>query len=206
MRWIRDIALLILLGATAAFVGWYQYDRHERSAAMQKTAADTQRLEREVRFRAATKSGQLNWRGWPITVDPSWFDKDPAPVNLIVDDGHPWVEVATEEEAGLLHPRQRMTIDRSSAGFWYNPYQGVVRARVPVQVNDGAATELYNSVNQSTIPSIGWVERAMDVPKPKADKLADGDDKKDDAAADGKPAHNGLLKNPMLVAHPDKRP
>ena len=38
--------ILVVLGAVAAYVVWYQYDRHEHTAATQKTAADTQRLER----------------------------------------------------------------------------------------------------------------------------------------------------------------
>ncbi|HVU64080.1 MAG TPA: hypothetical protein VHC70_08890 [Phycisphaerales bacterium] len=209
MRWIRDIALLILLGAVAAYVAWYQYDRHEHAAATQKTAADTQRLEREVRFRAATKGCPLNWRGWPVTIDPAWFDKDPAPTNSVAGEGRPWVEVATEDEAGLLHPRQRMTVEPNTAAFWYNPYQGVVRARVPVQVNDEQATDLYNAVNQCTIPSIGWVEKPMDVPKPKTDKLADGDENKDHAATDLK--RNPLIapsehREPVVVVHPEKKP
>jgi hypothetical protein len=206
MRWIRDIALLLLLGAVAAYVVWFQYDRHEHLAATQKTAADTQRLEREVRFRAATKSAPLNYRGWPVTVDPAWFDRDPAPMNLVAGNGHPWVEVAKEDEAGLLHPVQRMTIEPSTAAFWYNPYQGVVRARVSVQVNDQAATDLYNSVNQANLPTISWVEKPMDVPKPKADKVADGADKTDEPQKDAKPAVSGLKASGMVVAHPEKKP
>jgi hypothetical protein len=168
MRWIRDIALLLILVAIGGSVMWWKYDRHQNDTRVQKTSADTQRLEREIRFRAATKAVALNPRGWPATVDPTWFETDP-PVNSVVGPAHPWVEVAQEDEAGLMHPRVRMTLDEKVAGFWYNPYQGVVRARVPVSVSDDQATAMYNAVNLASLPSILWMESPVDVPKPKAD-------------------------------------
>jgi hypothetical protein len=54
----------------------------------------------------------------------------------------------------MLHPPVRLTLDDRMASFWYNPYQGVVRARVPVQVNDDAALELYNRINGCSLLSI----------------------------------------------------
>lgn len=171
MRWLRDIALLVLLIALGAGVVWWQQVQREERARIDQTTADTQRLEREVRYRAATKTGNLNARGWPVTVDPDWFLTEP-PQNFVVSEDRPWLEIAVESEAGLLHPPVRMTLDEHGAAFWYNPYQGVVRARVPVEMTDQQATALYNAVNRVSIPSIQWRETAMDVPKPKHDKPA----------------------------------
>lgn len=66
----------------------------------------------------------------------------------------PWLEVAPAADADLLHPRVRVTIDEGLAAFWYNPFQGVVRARVPVLVSDTDATALYNRVNGTSLSSI----------------------------------------------------
>ena len=175
MRWIRDIMLLLLLCGIGAGVVYYQSQSAEAQEKLNNTAADTQRLEREVRFRAATKSGELNNRGWPVTVDPAWFDSDP-PQNDLVSDDRPWVEIASIEEAGLLHPAVRMTLDEKTAAFWYNPYQGVVRARVPMAITDEVATSMYNAVNQVSIPSVQWRETPVETPKPKQDKAANGKD------------------------------
>ena len=178
MRWIRDIALLLLLIGIAGAIVWWQSERREEQARTDKTAADTQRLEREVRFRAAMKAGELNARGWPVTVDPAWFESDP-PRNLVVSEDRPWVEIASAEEAGLQHPTERMTLDEKSAAFWYNPFQGVVRARVPVSMTDAEATTLYNTVNRVSISSIHWREHSSEIPKLKQDKQSMEGDIKD---------------------------
>lgn len=194
MRWIRDIALLVLLIGLGSGVVWWQQEKREEQAKLDKTTADTQRLEREVRFRAATKTGELNARGWPVTVDPAWFELDP-PQNLVVSEDRPWVEIAGEEEAGLLHPLVRMTLDEHKAAFWYNPYQGVVRARVPISMTDDQATAMYNAVNRVSISSIQWRELAMDVPKLKQNKV-DENSSIEDGAEGGSGAEGASSKKP----------
>lgn len=164
MRWIRDIVLLLVLAAIASGVAYYRMGEAENDAAVEKTAADLRRLGTEIRYRAATKNAELNARAWPITVSPDWFDKSEAPINAMLDDEHPWVEVAPPEMAGFTHPPVRMAINHQLAGFWYNPYQGIVRARVPVMVSDQSATDLYNRINASTIPSIHWTEKPQMIP------------------------------------------
>jgi hypothetical protein len=201
MRWLRDIALLVLLIGLGSGVVWWQQEKREEQAKLDKTTADTQRLEREVRFHAATKTGELNARGWPITVDPAWFELDP-PQNLVVTEDRPWVEIASEEEAGLMHPRVRMTIDSQTAAFWYNPYQGVVRARVPVSMTDEQATTMYNAVNRVSIAAIDWHETPMDVPKLKQDKAADDPSKKDgEEPALASAAKLAERERPVVIVH-----
>jgi hypothetical protein len=159
MRWFRDLVLLLALLAICGGLSWWQLQRaRERDAAL-RAAAETHRLELEVRYRAATKAVELNARGWPRTVDPAWFDRG-APVNPLLTDDHPWVEVASPEEADLLHPPVRIALKDADAMFWYNPHQGVVRARVPVMVSDQAALDLYNKINAAALPSIHWDESA----------------------------------------------
>jgi len=54
----------------------------------------------------------------------------------------------------MLDPPVRMTIDGKLASFWYNPYQGIVRARVPVCVSDRKALDLYNSINGTRLSEL----------------------------------------------------
>lgn len=182
MRWVRDVALLIVLTAACLGVVYYQIDRTEASETVEKTMIDAQRLEREVRFRAATKAVELNARGWPLTIDPAWFNDD-APMNRLLSDEHPWVEVASADQAGLTHPPVRIAVDNSIAGFWYNPFQGIVRARVPVSINDEQTTAVYNAVNQTNIPSVLWTEKPAPIPNPTGAKHGDEAAKTDGESA-----------------------
>ncbi|MCC6320405.1 MAG: hypothetical protein IT438_03090 [Phycisphaerales bacterium] len=153
MRWMRDV--VALLGA-AALVGGYLYiqrEQRDKDALVGRAESDLRRMDLEVKYRAASKSTELNSRGWPVTIDPAWFE-DRAPDNPLVDHDRPWVEVAGTQQADFIHPPVRMTIDRSLASFWYNPYQGIVRARVPVMVSDDEATTLYNRINGTVLTSI----------------------------------------------------
>ncbi len=155
MRWILDIiAVLTLAGLVAAVVA-FQRVRSEREQHVARTITELRRLEREIKYRAVTGNAlntKVNEVGWPVTVEPSWFEN--PPVNMLVSPDRPWLEVAPADDAHLLHPRVRVTIDEKQAGWWYNPYQGIVRARVPVMVSDTDAAELYNRLNGSSLTSI----------------------------------------------------
>ncbi len=152
-RWFIDIAALAILGMLAFGVLHVMREQSEEEAAVERTATAVRRMELEVKYRGATGEVTVTGRGFPTTVDPTWFKDDP-PLNELVSRDRPWVEVATPDQADMLHPSVRMTLDDRTAAFWYNPYQGVVRARVPVLVNDDAALNLYNQINGSTLLSI----------------------------------------------------
>lgn len=152
MRWILDIIAVLTLAGLIAAVTMYQRVRSQRDSDIARTITEVRRLEREIKFRAVTKNTSVNEVGWPVTVEPSWFEN--PPVNSLVSPDRPWLEVAPPDDSDLLHPRVRVTIDDSHAAFWYNPYQGVVRARVPVMVSDTDAAALYNQVNGSALTSI----------------------------------------------------
>jgi hypothetical protein len=68
-----------------------------------------------------------------------------------------------------------MTIDSKRAGYWYNPNQGIVRARVPVGISDDRALRLYNRINGTALTSIYSKEalpKPSEAPKPDATKVA----------------------------------
>jgi hypothetical protein len=49
----------------------------------------------------------------------------------------------------------------STAAFWYNPYKGILRARVPYDISDERALDLYNRVNGTSVSSIYGVEALL---------------------------------------------
>jgi len=151
----RFVDIVVLVGTLAMLGGilHYRAGREQVNAQVSAVAEDVRRLEVMIKYQAATGNVELTGRGWPATIDPSWFGEDP-PSNSLLSPLRPWVEVVTPEQADLLHPEFRIATDSDQAMFWYNPYQGVVRARVPPVVNDRAALEMYNRVNRCEIDSL----------------------------------------------------
>lgn len=159
-RAVDAAGVLAAIGLIAAVASFSSAQHREKQAAMRVTR-DLDRFREALSLRAASDQGQMNARGWPITVDPSWFGTDP-PRNALVTPDRPWVEIATPQQASFKDPPVRLTLDGTVAGFWYNPYQGIVRARVPIQISDRKALELYNTVNGTRLDSIYGKELAGD--------------------------------------------
>jgi hypothetical protein len=156
MRTLRTtVNVVSALGAIGlvVFISYYSSARVRERRAAQAVAAGVDKFRKVLAFRAAANETQTNGRGWPVTVDPEWFSGDP-PRNVLVTPDRPWVEIATVAEAPLHDPPVRMTIDNRVASFWYNPYQGVVRARVPVSISDQKSLDLYNQINGTSLDSI----------------------------------------------------
>lgn len=202
MRWCLD-AVAVLLGlAVAGVIAWTLHQRGVQEALADEAAGEVRRLELEVKYRAATEAVDVNSRGWPKTVSASWFGAQP-PTNVLLKGTRPWLEVAGPEDAGLLHPRIRMAVDETLAEFWYNPNQGVVRARVPILVSDEDATRLYNRINGTALASIFEVEPADEsAGEPVAGSPATSDDS--ESAGVLREAEGGPVEEP--VSGPEIQP
>lgn len=162
-RTVDVVTALAVLGLFGGLIA-YQYQHRRQESLVAQAVGDVVRFQQMLQLRAATKDVPLNARGWPQTIDPAWFGEAP-PRNGLVSKANPWLEVASPEEAELHDPLVRMTIDSRRAGYWYNPNQGIVRARVPVGISDDRALRLYNRINGTALTSIYSKEP---LPKPAA--------------------------------------
>ncbi len=144
--------LLALAGTVGAF-SWHQRARSDELAEINRARASLQRLERELKVRAATGQCKVNGRGWPDTVEPEWFTVDP-PINPLVPIDRPWLEIAGAGEEALMDPPLRQTVTSEVASYWYNPATGVVRARVGPRISDRSALRLYNQVNGTSLKNL----------------------------------------------------
>lgn len=199
MRWMRDIVAAAGLAAVIGGAVYFNRARKADDALLQRAQGEVKRMEQEIKYRAATKTAELNARGWPVTIDPAWFQNG-APGNALLDEERPWVEVAGTQQADFMHPPVRMAVDGSLAAFWYNPYQGVIRARVPVMVSDDKATEMYNKVNGVSMSSIFAREAVADRPKtppaaPKAEPVAaEGESESSVASEPSRPTPTSFVR------------
>jgi len=128
----------------------------EDKYAAKKTQSSIEQIHREIAVRSQSPNTELNGRGFPSSIDPSWFRKRPE--NYTVSFERPWVDIASVEEADRRHPEMPIAHE-GMASFWYNPALGVIRARVPAQTTDRAAHLLYcklNSVDPDEIPVLAF--------------------------------------------------
>ncbi|MFM7053044.1 MAG: hypothetical protein ACKOYN_13075 [Planctomycetota bacterium] len=152
MRPIHAIIDLLVILVVAAGLGvalhMYQEDLEHKSA-VESTQAALVSIEAELGIRAALADARLNEFGHLPQVDRDWFS-GLEPRNALAPANAPWIDIATDAETEREHPRNPTFHGGRSASFWYNPAKGIVRARVPDQVSDAAARELYAQINGIT--------------------------------------------------------
>ena len=150
MRIVWAIMVLVLLAGSGWVVTHALSRESQQEQLEQRTRGAVASIVGEIKVVAGTSGAELNGRGWPVTIDPSWFG-GALPANALLVGQRSWREVAAPDQADLQHPLVRQAVDHSTPAFWYNPGNGIVRARVPVMISDKAAIAAYNRVNASSI-------------------------------------------------------
>jgi len=150
MRLLLDTLVALMLAAILVGVVFHNRTDRDADAARDTTRNELRRFQQQIALQTALAKVDRNERGYPNTIDPDWFQGN-LPSNPLLGPEHPWVEIASAEQANLLHPHERVASSKSVAKFWYNPFMGVVRARVPVGMSDSASLELYNYVNDAML-------------------------------------------------------
>jgi hypothetical protein len=153
MKHLVNIAAFGCLVAGGAILGtraWEQFTTKTRVSECENALSG---LRQEIKRHAGLGDEALTGRGWPVTIQPEWFEGT-APRNPFLVGKRPWVEVATPTEALLMHPVIRCDTSGQFAEFWYNPYLGIVRARVPYLRSDRETLVLYNDINDADLASL----------------------------------------------------
>lgn len=150
MRRIIDVLVAVMVCTLVMGVIWLNKSDRQATSLREQVREEVRQFQQVIDIRTALEEGDRNHRGHPVTVDPAWFKGEP-PRNPLLPPTHPWVEIAVEGQHDLEHPPDRIAAGTGTARFWYNPWRGVVRARVPHGASDGDALELYNHVNASNV-------------------------------------------------------
>lgn len=153
MRVMLHVASLVMACLALAGYLWHKQADQREHDLISQARTSVQEIRRVVKYRAATEDPTLNQMGWPATIDPSWFGQR-VPTNPLLTRDRPWVEVASSSETKLTDPPIRQVLTDGIASFWYNPANGVVRARVGAAVSDEKALELYNEINGTKLRSL----------------------------------------------------
>lgn len=153
MRIVIDSLVAMMLAGILAGVVLHNRTRDTEQQNLELTRDNVAYIQRQIMLQAALGKAEVNERGYPTNVDPEWFGAQ-LPENPLLSDAHPWLEVAGLSQVGFEHPVDRVAIDRRAAKFWYNPSNGIVRARVPADISDSDALRTYNTINSCELPTL----------------------------------------------------
>ena len=171
MRLFPYILTAVMLLAMGAGVYWRTNTTRSEVQRQTNTQSETIRFQQQVYLQAAMASVDDRRHRHPATIDPAWFEDD-RPTNHLLDASHPWVEVDESAPSSKVHPDSPIAGDLTVASFWYNPSNGIVRARVPASISDAHALALYNAVNESNLAHLYVRPERADEP-PAATSLDD---------------------------------
>lgn len=90
---------------------------------------------------------------YPSALQASWFVGRQLPTHP--DNTFGVSSVQVETTAGRQHPTSKVLKAGVLGAFWYNPTEGVFRARVADQGNSTSTLDFYNRVNGSSETSLG---------------------------------------------------
>ena len=153
MRLAIDSLVALMIAGVIAGVVFYSRQNDQQEVDVERVSIDVQRFQQQITLQSAIGVVELSDQGYPAVIDPEWFKQDDGglPKNPLLDDQNPWLEIAGPSQSDLNHPIKRTVSDRRTAKFWYNPYTGLVRARVPGGISDSESILMYNEINGSNL-------------------------------------------------------
>ena len=145
---VEILIVVIILGILAAVVvPQFSGASQDATGATLKSTLDV--LKDRIDFeKHQSATGQ-----YPATIDPTWFASGIGPIHPENSFGVANVEVDTT--AGLMHPANKVLKAGMSGAFWYNPTEGIIRARVRDQGALLPTLSFYNEVNDSSELGLG---------------------------------------------------
>ncbi|MGB0768258.1 MAG: hypothetical protein ACPGYV_11170 [Phycisphaeraceae bacterium] len=149
MRSVIDglIALMLFAVIAGGFVLYYHSQQDERDVAAVQKALD--RLHEQAAYHTAVESAMTGRDTLLVHLRAEWFG-DRVPTNVLLDDRHPWIDLAPPGDMGV-HPPDPVASGRHQAGFWYNPTTGVFRARVSPGPSESQTLSRYNLINGTSL-------------------------------------------------------
>ncbi|HNO78969.1 MAG TPA: type II secretion system protein [Phycisphaerae bacterium] len=145
---VEVLIVVIILGILAAIVvPQFSDASHQSVRSTLQTTLDV--LEDRIELaRQKSPTGE-----YPSSIDSTWFASGIGPEHPENSFGVANVEV--ESAAGQSHPTNKVLKAGIGGAFWYNPAEGIVRARVADQGSSAATQAFYNEVNDSNEASLG---------------------------------------------------
>lgn len=151
-RLIVDSLIAMMLVAILAAVLWHYRSEQRLMKDYHFIHTVLDQLHDQTLYHKALGDVKLNAEGFPTQISPKWFG-DQLPVNIMVPLSHPWMDIAPPNDQNTNPPDAIITSSKQ-AGLWYNPNNGIFRARVAPQISDEATLKMYNRVNGTALAAL----------------------------------------------------
>ncbi|MFN3167465.1 MAG: hypothetical protein ACE37H_10425 [Phycisphaeraceae bacterium] len=149
MRIMIDSLIGLMLVAVVVAVVMLHHERRAGEQSVAEVQNALQRLHDQAAYHSALQSAMAGQETLLVHMHDAWFGQD-VPVNELVSEDRPWIDLAPPGDAGV-HPPDPIATDPKQAGFWYNPTTGVFRARVAPAGSEAETLALYNRVNGTSL-------------------------------------------------------
>jgi len=147
-RLLFTLMLLTMLGGIGGAYWWYEHRAAEHATQVAGARQALRDIETQARLQASIGQVRTTAADMPLGIEPNWFER--MPVNPFVGPEAPRFETVGPDRRNLIHPPV-VVAGPDRAAFWYNPFRGVVRARVPERLTRRMTIDLYNRINQSDL-------------------------------------------------------
>jgi type II secretory pathway pseudopilin PulG len=147
MRLLVDSLIALTLVAVLGGVLWHRRAAERQVENVEATQQSLRAIEAQALYRGSLGECQTTWMGYPLVLKIEWFEHRPA--NLLADNAN-WLDIVEKSKEFESNP-DHVTCESGRAAFWYNPYRGIVRARVAPQMSAKATIDLYNLVNGTSL-------------------------------------------------------
>jgi len=152
MRLAVDTAIALMLTLLLGGVIWYHMRGNSQIHQVEAVRHALAQVREKSLLASALGEVDVTETGFPKYPLPEWF-KEGIPANTLVGPHHPWVDLAPPGDTSD-HPPDPVVKSREQAGLWYNPNNGICRARVVAQFTERETLDLYNLVNGTMLAAL----------------------------------------------------
>lgn len=151
MRLLVDTVIALMLAAMLGGALLSQRQDREQLDRIAAVQQSVRAIQSQALYRAAMGEVEATPSGYSRKIDIAWFDGPPRNI-LVEDEGEAfqWIDYPAEDAHQAFDPTH-IVASGGQASFWYNPFRGIVRARVPRQFTQQATVDLYNLVNGTSL-------------------------------------------------------
>ena len=149
---LNSLIGLLVTGVVASIM-IHRHDKRLNQDQHERVHQALDQLQDKITIVGAMKMNSAGQESFPHEISPLWFRAEGLPTNVAVPGKQPWLDIAPQGDHSD-QPPDPVIVSADQAGFWYNPNNGVFRARVVPEFSQQATLDKYNNLNNTQLTSL----------------------------------------------------